>query len=241
MQKQSNTLETRSNKVLAEPTGDYERFLYSVSHDLQEPLRMVSSFLKLFEAKAGDTVSDEAKEYLNYCLENADRIKRMMAALVDLSRVNRSQEEIVPVDLNGVLNDLFSMYSNEIRLNEGVVEYDELPAVMMAPGQAVQLFKALVQNCFDYRAERPLRIEVRTLVKGDFCEITVKDNGKGINPLYLDKLFEMFKRFGHGNDHTGAGLTLAREIVKRYGGTISLDSKEGEWTAVKFTLPKAVI
>lgn len=231
--------QTRSPKVLAQPNGDYERFLYSVSHDLQEPLRMVSSFLKLFEAKMAGNVPDDAKQYLDYCLENADRMKRMMGALVDLSRINRSQEDIVPVDLTGVLNDLFSMYSNEIRLNEGVVEYDDLPAVLMAPSQAVLLFKVIVQNCFDYRSERPLKIEVRTTDKGDFCEIMVKDNGKGINHLYLDKLFEMFKRFGQGTEHTGAGLTLAREIVKRYGGTITLDSKEGEWTAVKFTLPKA--
>ncbi|MFM1932133.1 MAG: hypothetical protein RL226_1436 [Bacteroidota bacterium] len=233
------TVRKGSTAELKAPQSDYERFLYSVSHDLQEPLRMITSFMKLFEAKAGDSISPEARQYLDYCFDNADKMKRMMGALVELSRVNRSSETLVKVDLNEVINDLFTMYSNELRMNEGVVEYDRLPEVIMAPSQAVQLLKVVIQNCFDFKSDRPLKISISAIDCGNFVEVTIKDNGKGINALYLDKMFEMFKKQSQNSEHTGSGLTIAREIVKRHGGTITLDSEEGKWTSVSFTLPKA--
>lgn len=230
-----------TTKKLEAPTGDYEQFLYSVSHDLQEPLRMVNSFLKLLDGKVGESLDEDSRKYLDYTIENADRMKGMIYALVELSRVNRSSEQIESVDLNEVIMDLTGMFENNIVSHQAVISSTALPHVMMIPGQAVDLFKILLQNAFDNKGTRPLEIHISNKMVGDRVEISVKDNGIGIKPVYLDKVFEMFKRTDARSEKLGSGLAIAREIIKKYGGTILLESTQGVVTTFTFTLPVVTI
>lgn len=222
------------------PSGEYERFLYSVSHDLQEPLRMISSFLKLLEVKAGNDIAPEAKEFLDYSLMNAEKMKKMIYALVDLSRIGRSSEQAGPVQLTEILGDLEKMYGVDLQRESGTVSYDALPEVWMQPSHVIQLFKVLFQNALDNVSTRPLAISITAKPKGEFVEIAFKDNGVGMKSVYFDKVFELFKKVDQGSDKIGAGLAIAREIVRRNGGEISLSSEEGEGTELLFTLPMNV-
>lgn len=222
---------------LGAPDGDYEQFLYSVSHDLQEPLRMVNSFLKLLDGKSGDKLDDDSRKYLDFTIENANRMKGMIYALVELSRINRNTETAVELDLNEIIADLLGMFDTNIKRNNAVIECSELPKVKMIPSQAIDLFKILLQNAFDNQGAEPLALTISSKKIGDMVEIQLTDNGVGIKPVYLDKVFEMFKRTDAKSQKIGAGLAIAREITKKCGGAIQLKSTLNVGTTVIFTLP----
>ena len=222
---------------LAPPEGDYERFLFSVSHDLQEPLRMIASYLKLLEMKAVNDLSPEAKQFLESGIQSADRMKDMIYALVELSRVGRNNEVPQSIDVNSALQDLSNMYSTEFNQVQGKLVWEGLPNVEMVPSQMLQLFKIFIQNSIDNAADRPLEIKVSGEVLGDRVELTFADNGVGINSVYLDKVFELFKKVDQRSPNIGAGLAIAKDIIRKYEGEISLTSEEGVGTAIVFTLP----
>lgn len=222
---------------LAPPEGDYERFLFSVSHDLQEPLRMIASYLKLLEMKAGNDLAPEAKQFLESGLQSADRMKDMIYALVELSRVGRNNEVPQSMDVKSALRDLSNMYSHELNQLDGKIIWDGLPNVKMVPSQMLQLFKILIQNAIDNASDRPLEIRVSGKDLGDQVELTFADNGVGIKSVYLDKVFELFKKVDQRSANIGAGLAIAKEIIRKYEGEIRLTSDEGVGTAIVFTLP----
>lgn len=227
----NNTNELRT------PEGEYEQFLYSVSHDLQEPLRMITSFLKLLENAAKDDLNDDAKEYLNYGLENADRMKRMIYALVELSRVNRSTESFEEIDMNSFTSDIVKMYGTEMKHQGATFVRNEMPNIEATPSQMMQLFRSVIQNAFDNAdPARPIQIDISGEEQGDFVEYRIADNGKGIPGVYINKVFGIFKRIDPKSTKIGAGLAIAREIVKRHGGTIDLKSTEGVGTIVTFRM-----
>lgn len=202
---------------------------------------MVSSFLKLLEAKAGDGLDDDARNYLNFASENAERMKRMIHALVELSRVNRDQEDCVAVDMNDVMQDFSQMYSEALKAIGGRMTWDVNHAVFAAPGLVVKLIQKLVNNALEnVLPGRPLELQIHSHDLGNgFVEIAVEDNGKGIRKSYQARVFEVFKQVGNSSDKVGAGLTIAKAIVEKYGGEISLNSIEGEGTRVCFSMPKA--
>jgi light-regulated signal transduction histidine kinase (bacteriophytochrome) len=231
--------QTQSTREFTDSNSDHERFLYAVSHDLQEPLRMVTSFLRLLEAKAGDTLDEEAKRYLDMSMENADRMKQMIYALVDLSRVGRDEEPPVSIDLNTIINELRFVYTAQ-----GVpitLEADCAHAVCMSPTLAVRLLRILVENAVENRKPESLHVKITTAAEsGGMLSVSVADDGKGMQPVYQDKVFDMFKRVGSAPGKIGAGLALARAIVQKYGGSIELKSQEGSGTIVSFTVPMAI-
>lgn len=233
------TIQTQQmSRRLENPTGEYEKFLYSVSHDLQEPLRMVTSFLKLLEHRAGDALDPESKQYLQYGVENAERMKKMIYALVDLSRVGRDGEESVVIDLSALLGELVRMYTSgrETEAIEVNAECGRSP--VMASGLAVRLLRVLFENAVENRSERPLQISLTCEpVENGFARFHFADNGKGIAEVYHDKVFEIFKKTKESSERTGAGLAIAKAIVTKYGGSIQLDSSVGKGTVVSFTLP----
>ena len=115
--------------VLKDPETEFDRFVYIVSHDLQEPLRMMTSFVKLLEAKSGDKLDEECSNYLNMSLEHAEKMRRMIYALVDFSRVERTTEEVTNVNLDQMMQDLLSMFAVEIDKHRAIVEIDDMPVV----------------------------------------------------------------------------------------------------------------
>lgn len=202
---------------------------------------MVSSFLKLLEAKAGDGLDEDARNYLNFASENAERMKRMIHALVELSRVNRDEEASVPVDMNDIMQDFSQMYGEALKSVGGRMTWETNHEVFAAPGMVVKLIQKLVNNALENPFPgRPLELKIhsRELDNG-FIEIAVEDNGKGIRESYQARVFEVFKQVGNACDKVGAGLTIAKAIVEKYGGEIRLGSIEGEGTRVCFSLPMA--
>lgn len=227
---------------LSDPQSDYEQFLYTVSHDLQEPLRMVTSFLQLLDKKAGEELSDDARKYLQLSVENAERMKKMINALVDLSRVNRETEPPEDINLNEVFTELANM-QKETRGTQIQYHCDEALKVALPPNQALQLCRILFENAVDNKQQdQPLIVRFSCLPAGGervTCEL--EDNGQGMAALFTDKVFDIFRQVQKRPDRVGAGLAIAKAIVIRYGGSISMHSTEGQGAVVTFDLPAAAI
>ncbi|MFT5184945.1 MAG: light-regulated signal transduction histidine kinase (bacteriophytochrome) [Flavobacteriales bacterium] len=224
-------------KALDTPTNEFERFVYIVSHDLNEPLRMMTSFMDLIDKKHGDSLPEEAQTYIRYCKENADKMKLMMRALVDYSRVGRTTEEITEIVLGDLMEDLFDMFSADLKLSNASVDYKNLPNAHAQPSLIIDLFKILFQNAFENKRSDHLHIKITSQTEGDYHEFCVEDNGKGIKSVYLDSVCEIFRKADKNTPNIGAGLAVAKAIVEKFGGQLRIDSIENKGTKVHFTLP----
>lgn len=236
----SMSLPVSSNKPqLAAPESEFDRFVYTISHDLQEPLRMISSFVKLLNVKCEDQLPADCVQYLEYITENSDRMKKMIYSLVDYSRVERNQENVVELDLVDLVNDMLSMYSHELSLCEGSIDIGDLPKISGQPSLIISLLKHLLRNSFEaYVESRPLHIKIECKDKQDHWEFCVGDNGCGIPTEHQEHIFEMFRKVNRPSENLGAGLAICRAIVKKHGGKMFVDSTPDVGTLVYFTIPK---
>lgn len=223
---------------LNDPETEFDRFVYIVSHDLQEPLRMMTSFVKLLGAKAGDSLGEEASEYLNMSLEHGEKMRCMIYALVDLSRVERTTEEISDVDLDQMMHDLLSMFAVEIDKNRAILQIDDLPTIQGRFTQIMTLFRNLLDNIFENVREIPLELTITVKEEGDQYRFCIQDNGKGIKDVYLLGVFEMFRKVDPNTVNIGAGLPVAKAIARKHGGEIWAESEPEVGTKIYLTLPK---
>ncbi|MFZ6050704.1 sensor histidine kinase [Halocola ammonii] len=228
----------QDSQKLATPQSEFDKFVYAVSHDLQEPLRGISAFLKLLDQKYSDQLDEQAKTYINFTLENAEKMRQMIYALVDLSRVARNTDEAEKIDLNELANNVWLMFANAPAATGAEFTAENLPTVKGSLSQMVQLLQILLQNAVDNKGEDPLRIHLKSEEEKDFFKLSVRDNGQGIPEAYREGIFEIFRKADPKSEKAGAGLTIARAIVEKHGGKISLTSSEGEGTTVYFTWPK---
>ncbi len=233
-----------------------EQFAYAASHDLQEPLRMVSSYLQLVESRYADELDEDGREFIEFAVDGADRMRDMIEGLLEYSRVETRGEPFEPVDLDEVLADVRDDLQIRIEETGADVTVGPLPRVQGDPDQLRQVFQNLLDNAMEYSGDEPPRIEVgaerceapgASKLSGDAAEsggeweISVRDEGVGIDPGDVDRVFRVFERGPDADDHegTGIGLALCRRIVERHGGDIRIDSEPGEGTTVTFTLPAA--
>lgn len=223
---------------LKDPNTEFDRFVYIVSHDLQEPLRMMTSFVKLLEAKSADVLDSESAGYLKMSLEHGEKMRRMIYALVDYSRVERTTEEVTEVDLDQMMQDLLPMFALEIDKSQAILEIDDLPKVRGRFTQLMTLFRNLLDNVFENIREIPLQLKLTVLDEGDQYRFCLEDNGKGIKDVYLIGVFEMFRKVDPHTINIGAGLAMAKAIVRKHGGEIWAESESGVGTQVYLTLPK---
>ncbi|RQH00834.1 sensor histidine kinase [Natrarchaeobius oligotrophus] len=218
-----------------------EQFAYAASHDLQEPLRMITSYLQLLERRYGDAFDDDGEEFLAYAVDGADRMREMIDGLLAYSRVDTQGEPFESVDLDAVLAD--ACRDLQFRIDESGAELaaEPLPRVRCDGGQIRQVFQNLLENAIAYSGEGSPRIDVSADRTGSTWRISVRDDGVGIDPADADRAFEMFQRFHAREEHagTGIGLALCKRIVERHGGEIRIDSEPGEGATVSFTLPVA--
>jgi signal transduction histidine kinase len=223
------------------PESEHERFLYAVSHDLQEPLRMVSSFLKLLDTRTGDSLDEDSRKYLHFSLENAERMKGMIYALVELSRIGRETEAPAPMNLAHTLEEL-SAFCIPAALSDNFKLSASAPYnVLMAPGHALKLLRILLDNSVHHHpAGRPLHIQLKAVEAEDgYVQFNFSDNGAGIPEAFVGRAFEMFACARRDGQRLGSGLALAKAIVEKTGGKINVRSTEGLGTIVSFTLPTA--
>jgi PAS domain S-box-containing protein len=216
-----------------------EQFAYAASHDLQEPLRMVSSYLSLLENRYGDDLDEEGQEFLEFAVDGAGRMREMIEALLEYSRVETRGEPFQPLDLEDVLDDVLQDFRMRIEESGAEVTAGSLPTVEGDASQLRQVFGNLLGNAIEYSGDDPPRVHVDATLEGDEAVVSVADEGIGIDPDHQDRVFEVFQRLHSREDHegTGIGLALCERIVERHGGDLWVDSERGEGSTFYFTLP----
>ncbi|MGZ0745795.1 sensor histidine kinase [Haloparvum sp. AD34] len=226
---------------LEESNDRLEQFAYAASHDLQEPLRMVASYLQLIEQQYGDELDEEGKEYLEYATDGAERMKTMIEGLLDYSRVEMDGDPFEPVDLGEIADDVREDLQVQIEEADATVEVGDLPTVRGDPDQLRQLLQNLVSNGIKYNGDDPPHVEVLAERQGEHAVVSVSDDGIGIDPDDQGRVFEVFKRLHTRDEYDGAGvgLALCERIAERHGGEITVDSEPGEGTTFHVRLPVA--
>ena len=223
----------RSNKEL-------EQFAYVASHDLQEPLRMVSSFTQLLEKRYAHQLDADAREFIAFAVDGATRMQKLINDLLDFSRITTRGKEFTKLDATTILGYALSNLHEKIKENGAIVTNDELPFIKGDESQLIRLFQNLIGNAIKFRSEESPRIHISFQTIPDYWQISVKDNGIGINPEYNERIFQIFQRLGNIKKYpgTGIGLAVCKRIVERHGGIIWVESEEGKGSIFHFTIKK---
>jgi len=230
----------QSMDELERSNQELEQFAYVASHDLQEPLRMVSSYTQLLEKRYGSSLDQDAKDFIHFAVDGAQRMRQLINDLLAFSRVQSHGMPFKRVDLNDVFDAACSNMSVAIQESAARLTHDRLPTVVADEAQMTSVFQNLIANAIKFRSERPLRIHVSTHDQDNEWMLCVADNGIGIDSAFHDRIFILFQRLHTRSEHpgTGIGLALCRRILERHGGRIWVESVEGEGATFRFTLPK---
>ncbi|OIB58819.1 PAS domain-containing sensor histidine kinase [Natrialba sp. SSL1] len=216
-----------------------EQFAYAASHDLQEPLRMVSSYLQLVEQRYADELDADGQEFLEYAIDGAERMRSMIDGLLQYSRVESRGDPFDAVDLDAVVADVLGDLQLSIEEHDAEITSEPLPTVEGDASQLRQVFQNLIDNAIEYSGNDPPRVHISAERTGKKWRITVRDEGIGIDPEDSDRVFEVFQRLHTRDEHagTGIGLALCRRIIERHTGEIQVESEPGDGAAFSFTLP----
>lgn len=218
---------------------DLEQFAYVASHDLQEPLRMVSSYTQLLGRRYRDKLDEEANEFIAYAVNGANRMQQLINDLLSFSRVSTQGSIPGEKDAHAILGQALANLKAVIDENHAIITNDNLPVVRADESQLVQVFQNLVGNAVKFHDTEPPRVHVSVVREDDEWVFSVHDNGIGIEQAYKDRIFEIFEQL-HGKDEypgTGIGLALCKRIVERHGGRIWTESVPGEGSTFYFTIP----
>lgn len=220
---------------------ELEQFAYVVSHDLQEPLRMITGFLAQLEKKYENQLDDKAKQYIHYAVDGSKRMRQIILDLLQFSKIGRTEEDMVTIDPNELIDDFCSLRRKIIQEKSAIINYSSLPEVTYYKAPLIQIFHNLIDNALKYsRVGVKPEITIAAVDKGEFREFSVKDNGIGIQKEYFDKIFLIFQRLHTINEFSGTGLGLAivKKIIENNGGKIWVESEEGVGTTFYFTIKK---
>ncbi|MBI2319584.1 MAG: PAS domain S-box protein, partial [Betaproteobacteria bacterium] len=225
---------------LARSNAELEQFAYVASHDLQEPLRMVSSYTQLLARRYGERLDGDAREFMDFIVDGAARMKRLIEDLLIYSRVGTRGKEFRPVAGEHVLARARNNLKAAIEASGATITHDPLPVIEADDSQLVQLLQNLIGNALKFHGAEPPRVHVGAAERGDDWVISVRDNGIGIEPQYFERIFLMFQRLHDRGEYpgTGIGLAICKKVVDRHGGRIWVESVPGEGSAFRFTLPK---
>jgi PAS domain S-box-containing protein len=221
---------------LEESNERLEQFAYAASHDLQEPLRMVSSYLKLIDSRY--ELNEEGEEFIEFAVDGAERMRSMIDGLLQYSRIGTQGDPLESVDLEDILADTRENLQMTIEENDATIEAEPLPCVQGDPDQLRQVFQNLLANAIEYSDDRPM-VHITAERNGPDWIVSIKDEGIGISPEEQEQIFEVFQR-GHSHSDgsgTGIGLAICERIIERHGGEIWVESELDKGSTFSFTLP----
>jgi signal transduction histidine kinase len=222
----------RSNEEL-------EQFAYVASHDLQEPLRMVSNYTELLAQRYRGRLDPEADEFMAHAIDGARRMHTLVNDLLELTRVDASPRAFEPADCEGVLADVLANLRVVIGESGAGITHDPLPTVAGDRSQLGQLFQNLLANAIKFHGDQPARVHVAAHDEDGVWRFSVRDNGIGMDPSHTERIFVLFQRLNTRRQYSGNGVGLAvcRKIVERHGGRIWAESQPGGGSVFYFTLP----
>jgi PAS domain S-box-containing protein len=237
--KKAESLLKQKLEELARSNAELEQFAYVSSHDLQEPLRMISSYMQLLQRKYQGKLDDKADKYIYFAVDGASRMQNLINDLLEFSRVTTKAREFEPVDCEFILDRVLSDLEIPIKENNAIISYNNLPVIVADRTQLAQVFQNLISNAIKFRGENAPEIRIFAEKKADQWLFSVKDNGIGIDPKYSERIFEVFKRLHKTEEYpgTGIGLSICKKIVERHGGKIGVESEVDKGSTFYFTLP----
>jgi PAS domain S-box-containing protein len=228
----------QAEEALVRSNAELEQFAYIASHDLQEPLRMVTSYVQLLARRYKGKLDKDADDFIGYAVDGATRMQRMINDLLNYSRVGTRGKEFRPTNCEDVLSHVLTNLKLAVEESGALVTHDPLPTVMADESQLVQLFQNLLSNAIRYRNQESPRVHVSAEQKVNEWVFAMSDNGIGIEPQYFDRIFQVFQHL-HGGSHRGSsiGLATCKKIVERHGGHIWVESEVGKGSTFYFTIP----
>jgi len=230
-----------AHEELKRSNAELEQFAYVASHDLQEPLRMVSSYTQLLMRRYGDKLDGDAKDFTAFIVDGATRMKQLIEDLLAYSRVGTRDKNFKPVDAESSLKRALTNLRAAIQDSGATVTQDKLPTIPCDEVQLAQLFQNLIGNALKFRKpDVAPAVHVGAAEQGAEWEFTVRDNGIGIEPQYFERIFMVFQRLHDKGEYpgTGIGLAIVKKVVERHGGRIWVQSQPGAGTTFHFTMPK---
>lgn len=235
----NKSLEKKAAELQAS-NAELERFAYVASHDLQEPLRMVTSFMGLLKKRYQHQLDDSGRQYIQFAVDGAERMKKLILDLLIFSQVDTNKEAMKVIDCNELVEVVKQDLLPSITESKAKLEISPLPRVKGNKSQLHQLFQNLIGNAIKYRNERTPVVKINCEEKNNHWQFCIQDNGIGIDPKYFEKIFVIFQRLHHKEIYsgTGIGLAISRKIVERHGGSIWVESEQGKGTAFYFTIHK---
>ncbi len=229
-------------KELERSNQELENFAYVASHDLQEPLRMVSSFTQLLKKQYNDKLDETALEYINYAANGAKQMQLLINDLLTYSRINTNDNKFMNIKLEKALDE--ALFNLEIKIEEtqAIITREPLPQIYADYSQLVRVFQNLIGNAIKYRSQETPKIHISTTKKDQNWQFSVKDNGIGIQPKYSEQVFQIFKRLHTQDEYegTGIGLAITKKIIELHQGQIWYDSQPGNGSTFHFTIPQTL-
>ena len=224
---------------LARSNAELEQFAYVASHDLQEPLRMVASYMQLLQRRYQGKLDADADEFIAYAVDGAKRMQALINDLLAYSRVSSRGKPFEPIDCEVVLDEALANLQMAIEESDAVIIRDPLPTVMADGTQLMQLFQNLIGNGIKFQNGRAPHVHVSTERQAGEWVFSVCDNGIGIDPRYHERVFAVFRRLHTREEYpgTGIGLAICKRIVERHGGRIWVESQSGEGSTFHFAIP----
>jgi len=229
----------RYTSELKRSNEELERFAYVASHDLQEPLRMVSSYLKLIDQRYGDRLTADAREFMAFAVDGAARMGALIGDLLAYSRIRKDDHRFAPFNVKAALDRAVTNLQLQIAETRTEITAGELPVITGNENQFVQLFQNLISNAIKFCGHSPCAVAITVRRDGDDWLFAVRDNGIGIRQGDLERIFIMFQRVHSRGDYpgTGIGLAICKKIIDYHHGRIWAESTLGEGTTFYFTVP----
>ncbi len=236
--KQVELLSKEQEEQIQKISKESQHFAYAASHDLQEPLRMITSYLQIVSNRYKDKLDSEGVEFIGIALDGSTRMKNLINGLLEFSRLN-NLIDFKKMNTNAVLSSVLENLNFYIKESNAEIKSDDLPDLIADPNLIAKLFQHLISNAIKFKNNDPLRIKIFVDKTDSAYRFGVQDNGIGIQKEYFDKIFVIFQRLHSKNKYpgTGIGLAVCKKIVEQHGGTMWVESEVNKGTTFYFTIP----